>query len=200
MNHMEGTSEPSYHRFPPTFWARAGYSQAALPVNRLGRLADDQVTFMLGDGFRVGCYLFAALGGAFGIVILLSQARFDAGRVLAMLGLLALTAIFVFFAFDIVRKFNRDQRSRRLSSFCGELTRWIDVNSEGFTDDFHGLEHGTLRVNISLSAFNALPQVGHYRIYFTHHQRNVVNVEEHTEDASHVWPTVDTAPGSPDSR
>ena len=190
---MDKTNPPSdavYHRFPPDFWEKVGFAQNSLADNRLGRLAEDQEIFFMGDAFRVGCNVVFVLGALLVVLAVVAhRSTFKPVEFMAAVGLLlAFAAFFSFFTMSMLRDLNRDRNQRQVLSFCGELTSWISLNTEGFTDDLHGLQHESHSVHTTEKAWAALPKKAHYRIYFTPRQRNVVNVEEHTDDAPHVWP------------
>lgn len=190
MGETDPASDGVYHRFPPDFLEKVGYSPNAIADNRLGRLTEGQEIFFIGDAFRVVCYVVIVLGAMFGVLVVVTyRSNFNPVGFMTAVGLLlACAAAFSFSTISMLRNFNKDLVQRQVMSFCGELTRWIDPNTEGITDDAHGLEHQSHRVHTTAKAWSALPDGAHYRIYFTPRQRNVINVEEHTDDAPHVWP------------
>jgi hypothetical protein len=169
MGQTNPASDGLYHRFPPDFWEKVGYSRIALPDNRLGRLAEGQQIFFIGDAFRVVVNVVIVLGAMFGLLgVVTNRAHFNSGGFLTAVGLLlAFAAAFGFFTIIMLRNLNRDRVRREVVSFCGELTRWIVPNDEGLTDDLHGLEHQSHRVHTTAKAWSALPDRARYRIYFT---------------------------------
>jgi hypothetical protein len=186
------TPQPQHHRFPSYFWDRAGYSIDGLPDNQDGRLVEGQGFEMFEIFLRA--YGYPAAGAAVFVVALLGAA-INSSNLLLRISLEAV-AIGIVAGWALMVWHNwKGWHSGRVNSFCGDLTKFNDWDAEG--PDLHGLRSGTLEFNVSPEVYAALPKTAHYRIYFEPRTRDVVNVDEHSDDAPHEVPSLKTSLNRP---
>lgn len=180
---MSGTANPpsSFDCFSEDFWDRAGFSVDALPDNRLGRLDEEQVHLIF-DLFQRPGEWYVLLYTAVFLTAMVIGAISHPSLGFSIVAGASVLCILAINAFGLWRLW-KDSHSGRVESFCGELTKWEDFDPEG--PDLYGLRHGSFSVGLSTDAFKALPEIAHYRIYFTPTTRQVVNVDTHSSDAPH---------------
>lgn len=184
--------EPSHYRFPSDFWDRAGYSIDGLPTNRDGSLAEGQGYEMFEIFLRANAY--PAAGAAVFVVALLGAA-INSSNLLLRISLEAVAIGIVAGWALIVSRNWKGWHSGRVDSFCGDLTKFNDWDPEG--PDLHGLRRGNLEFNVSPEVYAALPKTAHYRIYFEPRTRDVINVDEHSDDAPHEVSSLKTSLNRP---
>jgi hypothetical protein len=179
------TPQPQHHRFPSYFWDRAGYSIDGLPANRDGSLAEGQDYEMFEIFLRANGYPTA---GAAVFVVALLGAAINSSNLLLRISLEA-AAIGIVAGWALIVSNNwKGWRSGRVDSFCGDLTKLHDWDVEG--PDLHCLRSASgVMFNVSPEAYDELPKTAHYRIYFEPRTRDVVNVDEHSDDAPHEVPS-----------
>jgi hypothetical protein len=173
-------AEPTVYRFASDFWDRAGYSIDALPTNQDGRLAEGQgyeifEIFLKTNGIAAATtaiWVVALLS----VVVNSSNLLLRAGLVAVVIGVCGLWAW-------MVSDNWKGCASGQVDSFCGDLTKFHDWEPEG--PDLHGLRNGSLVFKVSSEAYDALPETAHYRIFFEPRTRDVVNIDEHSDDAPH---------------